>query len=122
MSTRKSAYHSLKFLLIAGILSNATYSISQAPIVITESNMKVGALSEEICYYGFNDGDQIILSFESEKELKEIQVFEYSSSSSLFMDYKATGINKKSFRFRVKEFMAFVFQMVPLQAEFAHLK
>jgi hypothetical protein len=105
----KNGLRSLKFLFTAGTLFNATYSIGQTPIVITESNMKVGALSEEIFYYGFDDGDQIILSFESEKELKEIQVFEYFSSSSLFMDYKTTGINKKVIRVPNKGIYGFRF-------------
>lgn len=72
-------------------------SISQlSPLIVTENTLKVAAFSEEIFYYGFAEGDQLIFDFEEEKgkELKEIEIIELPSSSK-FMDYKTKKIENK---------------------------
>lgn len=69
---------------------------AQQPIPVFESTLKVGAVGEEKFYYGFAEGDQIVFDFEevNGKELKEIEVAEYPSSSK-FMDYKSKKIVNK---------------------------
>lgn len=78
------------FLLSAGLLK------AQQPVLVFESTLKVGAVGEEKFYYGFAEGDQIVFDFEevNGKELKEIEVAEYPSSSK-FMDYKSKKIVNK---------------------------
>ncbi|MEZ4771600.1 MAG: hypothetical protein R3D00_00375 [Bacteroidia bacterium] len=69
----------------------------QTPIDVAESTLKVGGLGEEVFYYGFAEGDQLIFNFEelNGKELKEIEITELPSSSK-FMDYKTNKIENKS--------------------------
>jgi hypothetical protein len=80
-------------LLFCGIV-RITYS--QTPIIVTESTLKIPALSEEVFYYGFAEGDQVIFSFQevNGKELKEVEITEWPSSSK-FMDYKTKSIPEK---------------------------
>lgn len=73
------------------------FSFSQLnPIDVTESTLKVGAFSEEVFYYGFAEGDQLIFNFQEEKgkDLKEVEIMELPSSSR-FMDYKTKKIQNK---------------------------
>ena len=71
--------------------------IEPTPIDIAESTLKVGALAEEVFYYGFAEGDLLIFNFEevNGKELKEIEIVELPSSSK-FMDYKTKKIENKT--------------------------
>jgi hypothetical protein len=66
-------------------------------IDVNESTLKVSALGEEVLYYGFAEGDQMIFNFEevSGKELKELEIIEMPSSSK-FMDYKTKKIENKT--------------------------
>lgn len=70
--------------------------ISQTPVDVTENTLKVKGLGEEVFYFGFAEGDQIIFSFEevNNKELKELEIVELPSSSK-FMDYKTSKISNK---------------------------
>lgn len=54
-------------------------------------------MSEEVVYYGFAEGDQLIFSFQevNGKELKEVEIIELPSSSK-FMDYKTKSIENKT--------------------------
>ena len=67
-----------------------------SPIDVAENTVKISRFGEEIFYYGFTEGDQIIFSFEevNGKELKEIEIVEMPSSSK-FTDYKTKRIDKK---------------------------
>lgn len=69
---------------------------AQSPIDVAENTLKVAGLGEEVFYYGFAEGDQLIFNFEevNGKELKEIEIVEYPSSSK-FMDYKSKKISNK---------------------------
>jgi hypothetical protein len=44
------------------------------PIDVAESTLKISAFVEEVFYYGFAEGDQLIFNFEEVKgkELKEV--------------------------------------------------
>lgn len=88
------------YLIIAGIIACLTFSFkteTQPAIVVAESTLKIGALGEEVFYYGFAEGDQLIFDFEevNGKELKEIEIIELPSSSK-YMDYKSKKIENKT--------------------------
>lgn len=73
-------------------------SIAQVkPVDVAENTLRIGRFGEEIFYYGFAQGDQMIFSFEevNGKELKEIEIVELPSSSK-FMDYKTNRIQNKT--------------------------
>jgi hypothetical protein len=82
-------------IMIFGSLSLLTYS--QQPIDIAESVVKVGIKGEEVVYYGFAEGDQLIFSFEEAggKEMKEIEIIEMPANSR-FMDVKTSKIENKT--------------------------
>jgi hypothetical protein len=67
------------------------------PIDVTEQSIKVAGMTEEVVYYGFSEGDQMIFSFEEidGKEMKEVEIIEYPSSSK-FMEYKTSKIENKT--------------------------
>jgi hypothetical protein len=86
------------FLLILtfGLLS-AFRLYGQTPVDVVESTLKVSAFGEEVFYYGFAAGDQLVFDFEevNGKELKELEITELPSSSK-FMDYKTKKIENKT--------------------------
>jgi hypothetical protein len=71
-------------------------AIGQTPIDVADNTLKVGAFGEEVFYYGFTEGDQLLFNFEEVKgkELKEVEIIELPSSSK-FMDYKTKKIENK---------------------------
>jgi len=74
------------------------YTQAQTNIInVTEHTLKVAAMSEEMFYYGFAEGDQIIFNFQEmdNKELKELEILEYPSNSK-FMEYKTKKIENKT--------------------------
>lgn len=73
------------------------YFVGSTPVEVAESTLKIGGLEEQIFYYGFAEGDQIVFSFEevNGKELKEVEITEYPSNSK-FMDYKTKKIENKT--------------------------
>lgn len=79
-------------LFFISIMTTCSYS----QIVVAENTLKVAGLSEEIFYYGFSEGDQLVFNFEElkGKELKEIEIIELPNSSK-FMDYKSVKIENK---------------------------
>ncbi len=83
-------------LTLALILSFLSATFGQIPIDVAENTLKVSAVSEEVFYYGFAEGDQIIFNFKEVKgkELKEIEIIELPSSSK-FMDYKTAKVENK---------------------------
>ncbi|OAQ41959.1 hypothetical protein A5893_02240 [Pedobacter psychrophilus] len=83
-------------ILTIGLFS--TRLLGQTVVDITETTLKVDGLGgEEILYYGFSEGDQLIFNFQevNGKELKEIEIIELPTSSK-FMDYKSTKIENKT--------------------------
>lgn len=81
-------------ILMVGLFSTRLYG--QSTVDIAENTFKVGGLGEEVFYYGFAEGDQLILNFNevNGKELKELEIIELPSSSK-FMDYKTKKIENK---------------------------
>ena len=71
-------------------------SNAQSAIIVAENTFKVAAFKEEVFYYGFAEGDQMIFNFDetSGKELKEIEISEMPLSQK-FMDFKSSSIQNK---------------------------
>jgi hypothetical protein len=86
----------MKLLVLFGI-TFSSHLFAQSTIDVSETTLKIGGLGgEEVFYYGFAEGDQLIFSFQevNGKELKEVEIIELPSSSK-FMDYKASKIENK---------------------------
>ena len=82
-------------ILFFGLISVNLFS--QTPIDVTETTFKLaGLVGEEVFYFGFAEGDEIVFSFQevNGKELKEVEIVELPTSSK-FMDFKATAIHNK---------------------------
>jgi len=84
----------LLFILCGSLLLSAD---GQKPVEVIESAIKVGIKGEEVVYYGFAEGDQLIFSFEEAtgKEMKEVEIMEMPSTSR-FMDLKTSKIENKT--------------------------
>ena len=82
-------------LILISLLS-APIVFGQSIVEVAETTLKVAALGEEVFYYGFAEGDQLIFSYQelNGKELKELEILEFPSSSK-FMDYKTAKIEGK---------------------------
>ena len=83
------------FILLLSLFSISVFS--QNLVDVAENTVKVSAFGEEVFYYGFAKGDQLVFNFEEidGKELKEIEITELPSSSK-FMEYKARKIENKT--------------------------
>ena len=70
----------------------------QTPVTVAESSIRVAIMSEEVLYFGFAQGDQLIFSFEEAggKELKEVEIVELPATSRL-MEYKTKKVDTKTF-------------------------
>ena len=70
-----------------------TQVFAQTPVTVCEQTIKIGGTGEENMFFGFAAGDQINFEFESDKELKEIQIFELieKNSSQKYSNFKATS-------------------------------
>ena len=86
----------LFFCLGLVLFVNEAFGQNNNVIEVTEKTIRIAGLSEEIFYFGFAEGDKIIFNFEEidNKEVKEIEIIEYPSSSR-FMEYKASKIENK---------------------------
>lgn len=82
-------------LITAGLLITCKL-YGQTPMDVAESTLKVAGLREEVFYYGFSEGDQLIFNFQevNGKELKELEIIELPTSTK-FMDYKTKKIENK---------------------------
>jgi len=85
----------LSLMLYGSISVGVAYG--QKAVDVAESSVKVGIKGEEMVYYGFAEGDQLIFSFEetSGKEMKEIEIVEMPSSSK-FLEFKTSKIENKT--------------------------
>lgn len=80
-------------IILSMALMAVTQVFAQTPITVCEQTIKIGGTGEENMYFGFAAGDQINFEFESDKELKEIQIFELigKNSSQKYSNFKATS-------------------------------
>ena len=86
------------YILVLGVSILFPRSLlCQAPVDVAENTVKISAFGEEVFYYGFAEGDQLIFNFEEldGKELKEIEITELPSSFK-FMEYKTRKIENKN--------------------------
>jgi hypothetical protein len=72
-------------------------AISQQPILVAESSVKVGIKGEEFVFFGFAAGDQLIFSFEEAngKDMKEVEILEMPANSR-FIEYKTSKLENKT--------------------------
>src|SRR5688572_14421240 len=84
------------FITLLFVLMSTASAIAQSPIIVAETNFKLPILGEEFFYFGFAEGDQLIFSFEelSGKDLKEVEIIEYPSTSR-YKEYKTKAIQNK---------------------------
>jgi len=87
----------MKPLVTTLFLLATSGTFSQIPIDVTDQTLKISGMKEETLYFGFAEGDQIVLDFSEVdgKELKEIEVSEYPSSSK-YTDFKTAKIDNKT--------------------------
>lgn len=78
------------------LLLHFTPAAAQSPVIVTETSFKLPILGEENFYFGFAEGDQVSFSFEVEsgKELKEVEIIEFPSSSR-YKELKTSRIQNK---------------------------
>ena len=80
--------------LIAILLSCNAFT---QPIVVADTVFKLPILGEQLLYYGFAEGDQVLISFQEEngKELKEIELTQWPSTSK-FKETKVSSLQNKT--------------------------
>ena len=84
-----------QFILAFGLFTCRLFG--QSTVDVAEITIKISSFGgEEVFYYGFAEGDQIVFNFYevNGKELKEFEIIELPSSSK-FMDYKTKKIENK---------------------------
>lgn len=83
-----------RFTLITLMIFLGNIMLANSPILVAERTFKPN--KTEDFYYAFAEGDQIIFDFEmlKGKNLKEIEIIEYPSSSK-FMDYETKKIKNQ---------------------------
>jgi hypothetical protein len=82
--------------LISILLLLSNFCFGQSAVTVAELTVKIKVNSEEIMYYGFDQGDQIIFSCEeiNGKEVKEINIIEYPSTIK-FSNFKSSKVENK---------------------------
>ena len=82
----------------------------QERVDVAEQTIKVGSKEEEVLYYGFAEGDQIVFNFEEvdEKEVKEVEIIELPENSK-FKDYEVKSIKDKIIKVNKKGVYKFRF-------------
>ena len=84
--------------IVFGCLSVVT-AYAQKTIDIAATSIKVGLKTEEVVYFGFAEGDQLIFSFEEAngKEMKEVEIVEMPNASR-FIEYKTSKLENKTLK------------------------
>lgn len=82
------------FVLFSSLLVHSL--AAQEPIDVTDQTIKIGATKSEEIMLGFAAGDKLVFNFAEAngKDLKEVEILEYPSSSR-FSDFKTTKIENK---------------------------
>ncbi|KIX21857.1 hypothetical protein SY27_04015 [Flavobacterium sp. 316] len=112
----------IKLFFIINLLT-INLILSQTLINITEQTIKIKALSEEILYFGFEEGDQIIFNVSeiNGKEVKEVEIVEFPSSSK-FSDFKTSKIENKTINVNSKGVYKFRFYNSSLGGRICKIK
>lgn len=81
-------------LLLILIFYNQAFSQS---VIIADTAFKLPILGEQLLYYGFAAGDQVVVSFQEEngKELKEIEIVQWPATSK-FKQSKISSLQNKT--------------------------
>jgi hypothetical protein len=82
------------YLLSISLLTSFALQ-GQHTVDILESTIKIPAFGEETFFFGFDEGDQVVLSFNeiNKKDLKELEVMEWPSSVK-FSEFKVDKVSK----------------------------
>lgn len=85
-----------KILLVIASSITLFPAFAQEPIDVTDQTIKIGATRSEEIMLGFAGGDKIVFNFTevNGKDLKEVEVIEYPSTSK-FSDFKTNKIENK---------------------------
>lgn len=112
-----------KLFLCLAVLFSVAAIHAQTPIDVTEQTIKVKAFSEEVLYFGFEEGDQIVFNFSEvdKKELKEIEIIEFPASSK-FSDFKTSKIENKTINVNAKAVYKFRFYNSSLGGRICKIK
>lgn len=100
----------MKKLLLALAICCSSALFAQTTILVCDNTIKIGAWSEQVFYYGFAEGDEVIYTMieTSGKDVKEVEVFEYPSSS-IYTDYKTSRVENK--RIRINKTAVYKFRL-----------
>lgn len=87
----------MKTKLITLLFLIPLFNNAQSLIDVVETAVEINGFKEELLYYGFAEGDKLIISFEENNNLpvKEFEVIEYPSTSR-FKDIKVTKFTNKT--------------------------
>lgn len=85
----------MKYLFILCFLGRIVYA--QDNITISEGTLKINGASEQEFYFGLSEGDELRFSLKEikGKEIKEIEVVEFPSTSKYF-EYKTNSVDNKA--------------------------
>nr|WP_294862404.1 hypothetical protein [uncultured Fluviicola sp.] len=89
----------MKLFALALLLLSSLSGYSQEAVELIESTIKLGLSEEKEFYFGFAEGDQIVLNVNVVKgrKLGEVEVAEYPNTTR-FTDYDTRKINDKKFQ------------------------
>jgi hypothetical protein len=89
----------MKLFFLVTLSCCSVVAFAQNAIEVADNTIKVGAWGEQVFYYGFAEGDQVIFNLveTSGKDLKEIEIAEYPSST-IYTDYKTSRVENKTIR------------------------
>jgi len=86
----------MKIYLTLFLLASFLFSNGQDTVEVADNTIKIGSVKEELFYYGFAEGDQLIFSFSElkGKSIKEVEIIELPNSSK-FMTFKTDFLGEK---------------------------
>ena len=84
------------YILIPVLVCWSMCVFGATPVDVADNTLKVNGKSEEVFYYGFSAGDELVFSFKEVHgwSLKELEISELPMSVK-FMDYKVRKIQEK---------------------------
>ena len=86
----------MKFLCVGVLLLVGSLVSAQTPVEVYNGTVKIASVSEEVLYFGFAKGDQVIVDFESiGRELKEFEILQWQQGSKFREDDKTKILGKK---------------------------
>lgn len=99
------------------------YAYSQEMVDVSEKTIKIKALSEEVFYFGFAQGDKIVFNVEeiNGKEIKEVEITEYPENSK-FSDFKTKKLENKQIQVNKKGIYKFRFYNSSLGGRICKIK